>query len=103
MTATAISIRSLPPSITLDGVRKLSADLGSRQRFLRQLIKGFERRYACSLEELNRRLNERDVSEHPTWEDSIEWGNALEQLAQAELMQAIATWLINSLKPSPSS
>ena len=94
---------ALPSSVTPDRVQRLSADLRVREQFLRQLIAGFERQYACSLDELNRRLQARQMAEHPTWEDSIEWGNAIDQLAQVQLTQSIVSWLINLLTPSKSS
>ena len=103
MTISASPLRTLPSSITFESVQKLRADLASREQFLRQMTSAFERKYDCALDELNRRLEARQIVEHPTWEDSIEWGNALDQLAQVELMQSIVAWLINLLKPSTSS
>ena len=88
---------SLPPFITLEGVRKLNASLAAREQFLRQTIAGFERKHACSLAELNRRLDTREIAEHPAWEDAIEWGSALDQLAQVQLNQSIVTWLTHLL------
>lgn len=95
--------RTLPPAITLDGVKQLSVELTSREQFLRQLASRFERQYNCSLDELYRRLGAREIAEHPAWEDSIEWGNAVDQLAQLQLTQSILAWLINLLTPSKSS
>jgi hypothetical protein len=103
VTSPVVSTRTLPPSVTPESIRALSATLASREAFLRQLIEGFERKYPFSLEELNRRLAARQISEHPAWEEAIEWGNALDQLAQVELMRSIVSWLTNLLKPSPSS
>jgi len=94
-----IPTRTLPPTITFDRVKKLNVDLTSREQLLRQMIERFERKYGFGLDELNRRLETRQVVEHPTWEDSIEWGNAVDQLAQVQLMQSILSWLINLLKP----
>jgi hypothetical protein len=93
----SIANPSLPPSITLDGVRQLNASIAAREQLLRQVIAGFERKYACSLAELNRRLEARDIAEHPAWEDAIEWGSALDQLAQVQLNQSIVTWLTHLL------
>ena len=76
----AIPVQVLPPTVKPDGVRQLSLSLASREQFLRQLIAGFERKYPPSLEELNRRLEARQIAEHPAWEDSIEWGNAIDQV-----------------------
>jgi hypothetical protein len=94
---------ALPPSITPERVRQLSADLRAREEFLRQITATFERRYNGTLDDLNRRLQQRQAPEHPAWEDAIEWGNALDQLAQIQLNQSIVTWLINLLTPSKSS
>jgi len=87
----------------LDGVKQLGVGLTSREQFPRQLASRFEHQYNCSLDELNRRLEAREIAEHPAWEDSIKWGNAVDQLAQLQLTQSILAWLINSLTPSKSS
>jgi hypothetical protein len=93
----------VPPSITPERVRKLSHDLRAREQFLRQIAADFERHYGSSLDDLNHRLQTRQIAEHPAWEDAIEWGNALDQLAQIQFNQSIVTWLINLLTPSKSS
>ena len=94
-----IPTRTLPPTVTFERVKKLTDDLLSREQFLRQMIERFERKYRFNLDELNRRLEARQIVEHPSWEDSIEWGNAVDQLSQIQLMQSILSWLINLLKP----
>ncbi len=100
-----ISPQTLPPSVTLERVQKLSAALTAREQLLRQIIARFEGHYACSLSELNQRLAARQLpgGRHPAWEDAIEWGNAVDRLAQAQLTQSILAWLINLLKRSTSS
>jgi hypothetical protein len=98
-----ISPQTLPPSVTLERVQKLSAALTAREQLLRQIIARFEGHYACSLSELNQRLAARQLPEHPAWEDAIEWGNAVDQLGQAQLTQSILALLINLLKRSTSS
>jgi hypothetical protein len=52
------------------------------EQLFRQLITDFERRYSCTLDELNSRLNRQEIAEHPTWEDAIEWGKASDQLSK---------------------
>ena len=69
-----------PPNLTPDQLTGLQVEVSARQNLLRQIIIGFERRYRCSLEELERKLENMEISEHPAWEDSIEWRNAVEQL-----------------------
>ena len=45
------------------------------------LIAKFERKYRCSLEELEARIEREGVpvDDHEAWEDSIEWRNAVEE------------------------
>ena len=86
---------SLPPSVTLDGVRKLNATIAAREQALRD---GASLAGAIlPLQRPSRRLDAREIAEHPAWEDAIEWGNALDQLAQVQLNQSIVTWLTHLL------
>ena len=83
-----------PPNLTPDQLTGLQVEVSARQNLLRQIIIGFERRYRCSLEELERKLENMEISEHPAWEDSIEWRNAVEQLVHLG---------INNPRPAPKS
>jgi hypothetical protein len=47
---------------------------------LQQVIQQMEQRYDDSLETLEVRLARGEGQEHPDWEDSIEWRNAVEAL-----------------------
>jgi hypothetical protein len=91
------------PNITLDELANLQNDIEARQGFLRQRINVFEARYHCSLSELEQQLENREIAEHPAWEDSIEWRNAFEQLEQSQLSESIFTWLQKLLTPSLTS
>lgn len=70
----------LPTNLTSDTLRTLEADAAARAEMLRQIIGHFEKKYQCSLETLERKLENLEVPEHPGWEESIEWRNAVEQL-----------------------
>ncbi len=89
-----------PPNLTSDQLTGLQVEVSARQNLFHQIIIGFERRYRCSLEELERKLEHMEIEEHPAWEDSIEWRNAVEQLEQIQLSESIFTWLQNLLMQS---
>lgn len=58
-------------------VKRLKGEL----EFYEAVIDKFRRKYSCTLEELETRI-ERDgvpVENHEVWEDSIEWRNATEE------------------------
>ena len=84
-------------------LRRLLEETRGREVLLRQVIRRMEQRYGCSLEELEARLARGEGPEHPDWEDSIEWRNAVEALDRTRALQSILEWLVNSLAPSPIS
>ncbi len=84
-------------------LRRLLEEARGREVLLRQVIRRMEQQYDCSLEELEARLAHGEGREHPDWEDSIEWQNAVEALQRTQTLQSILEWLVNSLAPSPVS
>lgn len=94
--------QTLPPQVKLGAVRQLLRGNQSRQVLLQQVIGRLEQRYGCSLEELEGRLDRGEGQEHPDWEDSIEWRNAVESLKHTLLLRSILEWLSNLLAPSPT-
>jgi hypothetical protein len=96
-------IQTLSPQVKPIAVQQLLEETTSREVLLRQVISRLEQRYNCSLEELEARLDRGEGQEHPDWEDSIEWRNAVESLERAQVLRNILEWLINLLKPSPAS
>ena len=91
------------PNISASALAALQQQVQARRKLLQQQIGAFEKRYQCSLPELEQKLEAQEIEEHPAWEDSIEWRNALEQLEQTELSSSIFSWLQNLLTQSASS
>jgi hypothetical protein len=77
---------------------RLQVEVETRKQWLQQLTITYESRYHCSLTELEKRLSHSESDEHPAWEDSIEWRNAVEQLERIQLSEGVLTWLQNWLK-----
>ena len=44
------------------------------------IVREFEQRYGCDLAAFEQKIAQGKVPEHPSWEDSIEWGVALDEL-----------------------
>jgi hypothetical protein len=74
-----------------------------REAVLPAIIQRFEHRYGVSLEVLEARLSRGEGQEHPDWEDSIEWRNAIESLERTQVMRNLLEWLIPLISPSPAS
>lgn len=95
--------RSWPFQVEPTTLRRLLEETKGREVLLRQVIRQMEQRYQCSLEELEARLARGEGQEHPDWEDSIEWRNAVEALHRTHTLQNILEWLVSSLARSPIS
>ncbi len=96
-------VSTLPSQVTPATLRRLQDETAGRKMLLERIMAQFERRYACSLESLEARLARLEIEEHPAWEDSIEWRNAVEQLQAVEVNRSILVWLNNLLAQSPDS
>ena len=85
-----------PKNISRNALTRLHDDLARRESVLQAMIRRFETQYNTSLETLEGRLAHGKGREHPDWEDSIEWRNALDELKQADLMKRVLEWLLRS-------
>ena len=59
-------------------VKKLCEEV----EYYEAIVRKFEKKYRCSLEGLEKRIEREGVpvDNHEIWEDSIEWRNAVEEL-----------------------
>jgi hypothetical protein len=96
-------LQSLAATERTAELESLRREVHARKNLLLQIIQTFESRYECSLEELERKLENREIDEHPAWEDSIEWRNAVEQFDRIQLSESIFTWLQTLLTQSAAS
>ena len=80
---TEIAIRALPPGISRETLVQLTDEQHNRETHLQAVIERFEARYDETLAALEARLARGEGREHPDWEDSIEWRNAVESLRRA--------------------
>jgi len=69
-------------SIRKEVYEEIVKKLREEVEYYEAIAKKFEKKYNCSLEELERRIEEEGVpiDNHEIWEDSIEWRNAVEEL-----------------------
>lgn len=91
------------PNVTPEKLESLQYDANARKNLLQQVVASFESRYGLSLTELEHKLDALEIDEHPAWEDSIEWRNAVEQLERIELSESIFEWLQDLLTHSATS
>ena len=69
-------------SIKKEVYEKIVKKLREEVEYYEAIVKKFEKKYRCSLEDLEKRIEKEGVpiDNHEIWEDSIEWRNAVEEL-----------------------
>lgn len=97
------ALQELPTDVNLEKLQNLQADFAARESLLRQIAQQFEQKHRCSLESFERKLENLELPEHPHWEESIEWRNAIEQIQRIQDIRSILAWLTNLLAQSRSS
>ena len=102
-TMSEVTLRALPSSVSRETLTPLLDDVHNREVVLQAMLRRFEQRYGDSLEALEARLARGEGPEHPDWEDSIEWRNAVEALQRTRVMRRLLEWLLSSTVPSPAS
>lgn len=100
---TEIALQTLPPGVSRATLVQLVNDQRNQEAHLQTVIHGFEARYDESLAALETRLARGEGQEHPDWEDSIEWRNAVEALRRTHTMRRVLEWLLGSIVPSTAS
>ncbi len=97
-----LAAKTLPPGINHTVLAGFVSEVDGREAVLRAMIGRFEQRYG-SLKELEARLEKGQGSEHPDWEDSIEWRNAEVILRRTHNMRSLFEWLQGSTGQLPNS
>ena len=93
----------LPSHISRETLAQSLADMRNREPLLETTIRRFEQSHGRSLEAMENRLSRGEGSEHPDWEDSIEWRNACQALQRTRTLRSLLEWLLGSTAPSPAS
>ncbi len=97
------ALRALPTGTSREMLAGLLDDMHNREAVLQAMIQRFGQHHGDSLEALETRLARREGPEHPNWEDSIEWRNAVEALQRTRVMRSLLEWLLGSIAPSRTS
>ena len=98
-----VALYALPPDISPEMLARLLDDQRDRERLLQTVIRRFERGYDESLAALEARLARGEGREHPDWEDSIEWRNAVESLRRTQMMRKLLELLLSTIVTSIAS
>ncbi len=97
MTLASRVMKRYPLRIEADKLRRALTDIERQARTYENIIKKFETEQGCDLETFERRMQKGELPEHPSWETSLEWGVATDELEKLQVMKEALRWTLNFL------
>jgi len=86
-----------PLRIEAAKLRRALTDIEKQAQTYQTIIKEFENEHGCDLETFEQRMQKGELPEHPSWETSIEWGVATDELEKLQVMREALGWTLNFL------
>jgi hypothetical protein len=97
MTLASRVMERYPLRIEADKLRRALTDIEMQARTYEDIIKRFENEHGCDLETFEKKMQQGELPEHPSWETSIEWGVAIDELEKLRVMKEALGWTLNFL------
>ena len=88
-------LKRYPLPIGLETLRQRLDEIAQQVPVYKDIVREFERRYGCDLTTFEQEIVQGKVPEHPSWEDSIEWGVALDELERLSVTRKALQWILN--------
>jgi len=86
-----------PLQIDVNVLRSVLEDTEKQIALYERIVRDFETRWGCDLAEFERRIAGGKLPEHPSWEISIEWGVAADELKKLRVIDKGLKWILNFL------
>ena len=90
-------LQRYPLPVDADQLRGSVGDIEQQIAVYTTIAHQFEARHGCSLDVFERRIAQGEVPEHPSWEESLEWGAALDEVERLRTIREALQWILNLL------
>jgi 5'-deoxynucleotidase YfbR-like HD superfamily hydrolase len=97
MTLASQVIERYPLRVKANELQRVLANLEARSQTYENIIKKFEAEHGCDLETFEKKMQKGELPEHPSWETSIEWGVAIDELEKLRVIKEALEWTLNFL------
>ena len=96
MTVTAEKVMDrYPLQIDVKVLRSVLEDIEKQISLYEGIVRDFETQWGCDLAGFEKRIAEGELPEHPSWEISIEWGVAADELQKLRVIDRGLKWILN--------
>ncbi|MDY6878544.1 MAG: hypothetical protein SWK90_20390 [Chloroflexota bacterium] len=90
-------LRRYPLPVSADHLRDSVSNVEQQITTYTSIVRQFEGRHGGTLETFEHRMAQGDVPEHPSWEESLEWGIAVDEIERLRIIQKALQWILNFL------
>jgi hypothetical protein len=86
-----------PLQLDVQVLRSVLEDTERQIALYEGIVRDFEIQWGCDLAEFEKQMAEGKLPEHPSWEISIEWGVAADELQKLRVIDRGLEWILNFL------
>ena len=85
MTLVADVLQRYPLPVGIDRLQESVSTIEQQITTYMSIIRQFEAQQGCTLETFERQIAQGEVPEHPSWEEALEWGTALDEIERLRI------------------
>lgn len=97
MTAVTDVLQRYPLPISTNRLQDSANDIEQQIATYENIVRQFQKWHGCTLETFEDQITQGKVPEHPSWEKSLEWGVALDEIERLHTIQKALQWILNLL------
>jgi hypothetical protein len=86
-----------PLQLDVKVLRSVLEDTERQIALYERIVRDFEAQWDRDLAEFEKRIAAGELPEHPSWEISIEWGVAVDELQKLRVIDRGLRWILNFL------
>ena len=98
MTLVAEVLQRYPLPVGTDRLRDSVSNIEQQIAAYVSIVHQFEARHGCTLEAFEHQISRGEVPEHPSWEEALEWGVALDEIDRLCIIERALRWILNFLR-----
>ena len=85
MTLVADVLQRYPLPVGIDRLQESVSTIEQQISTYMSISRQFEARHGCTLETFEHQIAQGEVPEHPSWEEALEWGTALDEIERLRI------------------
>ena len=88
-------LQRYPLPVSADHLRDSVSNVEQQIATHVSIVRQFEGWHGGTLETFEHQMAQGDVPEHPSWEEALEWGVALDKIERLRIIQKALQWILN--------